>query len=253
MTYDEFVKALQTLCWVPLNQTDENFKRILPQLITYGENRIYRECDFLATLNATTALLGANVRETVPPSSVIVLRGINVFTPVGAPTNTSTRRILERISPEALDMFWPQASLTPGVPQKYALIGATAVGPPQALSYVVRFMPEPDQAYTAEFTGVIRPASLSPTNTTTLLSLKYSDLLLAACMVMAAGYQRDFGAMAEDPQKALSWEGTYNSLRTGVMLEAARQRGEGADFTSMPDAPLGAQSRSGGAPTGAPG
>lgn len=253
MTYDEFVKALQTLCVIPLNQTDENFQRILPQIITYGENRIYRELDFLATLNATTAPLNANLRETALPATVIVLRGIDVFTPVGAPTNTSVRHTLERISPEALNMFWPQASLTPGVPQKYAMIGVNSGTFPQVLSYVVRLMPEPDQAYSAEFTGIIRPATLSASNTSTFLSINYSDLLLACCMVMASGYQHDFGTMAEDPQKAMSWESTYNSLRQGAMLEAARQRGEGADFSSMPSAPLGSQSRSGGAPAGTPG
>ena len=36
--------------------------------------------------------------------------------------------------------------------------------------------------------------------------MRYPELLLCACMVFASGYQRDFGAQAEDPQKAVSWE-----------------------------------------------
>ena len=35
--YDETVKALQTMLEVPLNQTDENFMRILPRIFEYAE------------------------------------------------------------------------------------------------------------------------------------------------------------------------------------------------------------------------
>jgi hypothetical protein len=243
MTYDEWLKAMQTLCKIPLNQTDANFQRIVPQIITYAENRIYREMEFLPTLTSTTATLNANLRETALPITVLKLRIVNVFTPVGAPTNTSTRHTLERISPEALDMFWPQASLLPAPPRYYTLIGASAAGPPQVLSYTVRMAPEPDAAYTAEFLGVIRPTPLSPANTQTYLSTVYADLFLACCMVFASGYQRDFGAQAEDPAKAMSWEGMYTNLRQGAMLEAAQVRGEGAGWSEQAAAPLASQPR----------
>ena len=99
-------------------------------------------------------------------------------------------------------------------------------------------MPTPDKNYTIELTGLIRPDTLSPTNNETFLSTRYPELLMCACMVFASGYQRDFGAQAEDPGKALSWEAQYNTLAKGVMGEQARVRGEGPGYTPQPPAPL---------------
>ena len=89
----------------------------------------------------------------------------------------------------------------------------------------MRLTPVPDKAYTVEYFGVIRPALLSSVNTETFLSVNYADLFCAACMVFASGYQRDFGAQADDPQKAMSWNGMYEALRASAQLEAGRMKG----------------------------
>lgn len=243
MTYDEWLKAMQTLCVVSLNQTDDSFQRMVPRAIEYAENRIYREVNFLPMLNSTTALLTINNREVALPATVLVLDYINVLTPVGALSNTSTRHTLERISHTALDFFWPQASFLPGVPQKFAMIGAVAAGPPQVFTYTVRMAPEPDAAYTAEFLGVVRPSPLSPLNIQTYLSMFFPDLFNACCMVFFSGYQKDFGSQSDDPQKAMSWEKTYTSLREGALLEAARMRGEGPGWSEQAPAPIANQQR----------
>jgi len=57
------------------------------------------------------------------------------------------------------------------------------------------------------------------------LSVYYPELLIAACMVYGSGYQRDFGAQADDPAKAVSWEAQYAALRQGVMEQVARMAG----------------------------
>jgi hypothetical protein len=246
MNYDETVKTLQTMLEIPLNQEDENFTRVLPRIVEYAENRIYREMDFLATTTAQAiGTFNPPYRELVVPPRVIVLRGINVFSPGGGFGYGTVRNSLERISIEAMDLFWPTQSNTfPGVPQRYCVIGDLAPatpGPPptpETLSYRVRVFPAPDLPYTPEYVGTIRPLPLSPTNTSTFLSMTYPDLFCAACMVFASGYQRDFGAQADDPAKAMSWDGMYTSLRQGVMLEAARQKGEGAGWTALSPAPV---------------
>lgn len=249
MNYDTVVKTLQTMLEIPLNQSDENFTRIMPRIIEYAENRIYRELDFLATTSLTTATVTADSREVVLPSTVLVLRFLSVIIPTPDPIpnttrfrNANTRIMLERVSPEAMDVMWPQLDLPfperSRVPKHYAIIGTPSLGPPQVLSYTVRMNPVPDFAYTAEFTGVIRPTPLSATNIETYLSTIYPDLFCAACMIFASGYQRDFGAMADDPGKAMTWETTYNNLRQGVMLEVARLKGEASGWSSLPPAPI---------------
>lgn len=251
MTYDEIVAQLQTMLEVPLNDADANFTRILPSMFLYAEGRIFGDLSLIITTVTQQAPLIALNRELVLPSSVIILEHINICSPVGAITNASKRTTLERVSPAALDMFWPQASFRPGVPQKYAIIGSVqlvvpppTVPGPQVLAHVVRFMPTPDKAYMAELIGMIRPETLSPTNKQTILTIRYPELYLAACMVFGSGYQRDFGAQADDPARAQSWNGQYQALLDGARLEQARMRGEGPGFTAQPPAQIAQQPRS---------
>jgi hypothetical protein len=242
MTYDDMVAALMTMNEVPFNQADENFERIIPTMIEYAEGRIYRELTVLVITQPTTLI--ARNRELALPTSVRVLRGINIITPIqkdNVITLSGKRKPLERIPPDVLDFFWPDASFRLGPPQKYAVIGTAvpdAVTVPQTLHYTIRFMPTPDQAYMAELLGEIRPLPLAPENPETFLSVFYPNLLIAACMIFASGYQRDFSAQAEDPQRAMSWEGQYKILLSSAMLEAARMRGEGPGYTADTPAPL---------------
>jgi hypothetical protein len=233
MTYDEVLKYLMTIGGVPINQEDENFKRLVPLMFTYADNRIYRELDFLASTTVTTGFLVANNREVALPPQVLVLRQMNVLTQP-TPVVPLLRRALVRVSPEALDMFsepWYIPGVlpvtpAPGLPEKFAIIGhEQRVGLAQIMSHVIRLMPVPDQNYATEYLGVIRPDVLSPTNPRTYISDTYPELLCAACMVFISGYQRDFGAQADDPAKAMSWEGQYTSLRASAQVEAARLKG----------------------------
>jgi hypothetical protein len=245
MTYDEIVEALKVMNEVPLNNTDDNFQRIIPAMFKYADGRIYRELLFLQrTMNQPGTLVARN-RELALPASVIMLKGINLCTPAQPISLTTSRTPLERIPSEVLDFFWPQASARPGKPVKYALIGTTVdTGTaPQTLGLTVRFMPTPDAAYPVEFLGDIRPLPPANDNPETYLTVNYPELYIACCMVFAAGYQRDFGAQADDPARAMSWETQYGTLRQGVMLEAARMRGEGPSYTTAPPAPAAATPR----------
>src|SRR5215813_12678822 len=106
-----------------MNDEDFNFTRVIPSMMLYADGRIFRDIPFLAQkITQPTTLVALN-REFQMPANVRVLRAINVCTPVGPITVTSKRNPLERISVEALDFFWPQASYKPGVSQKYAVLG----------------------------------------------------------------------------------------------------------------------------------
>ena len=93
--------------------------------------------------------------------------------------------------------------------------------------------PTPDGSYTARITGVFRPVPMSASNPTTYLGTTYPDLFLSACMVFAAGWQRDFGAQSEDPKLAASWEAHYGAERASALEEEARRRGESTGWTPM--------------------
>ena len=97
MNYDEVVKNLQTLLEIPFNQEDENFKRIVPLMFTYAENRIYRELEFLATTAVTTGTLTVNNRETPLPSTVLVLREMSVIVGRRGYRSGSPRPLLSRV------------------------------------------------------------------------------------------------------------------------------------------------------------
>jgi len=232
VTYDEVLKNLQTIAEIPLNQEDENFKRVVPLMFNYAEGMIYRELDFLVTKGQVNGTLVKSNREAMLPSEVLVLNQLNVVVqavrtyPVWSKLSvlTQTRITLERVSMEAIDLFWPQSELRQDIPKKYAILGKD-FGPPDGLQQIIRFMPTPDQAYPVEFIGVVRPAVLSPTNPMTFLSRTYPELLCAACMIFICGYQRDFGSQADDPAKALSWTATYEKLKQGVMSEVGRSKG----------------------------
>jgi len=235
MTYDEVVSQLKTMLAVELNDEDANFTRIIPAMMLYADGRIYREINFLAAKITQPVSLTAFNREIQLPASVRVLRAINVLTPVqvgNVVSFSAKRNPLERVSVEALDFFWPDASLKPGVPQKYAVFGINTgpAVPGVDLIYTVRLMPTPDKAYLAEVLGEIRPDPLAPENPQTFLSVLYPELFIAACMVYGTGYQRDFGAQADDPARAQSWEAQYTFLKAGVLEQVGRMAGKDEDI-----------------------
>lgn len=264
MNYNEVIAALQVLGAIPQNSEDANFQKLVPSMFHYADGRIYRELTFLHTDVTSEILLTAFAREIALPRNVLTVRSVAILTPRD-PLNTPAeltpnkrRHHPERVSPEAIDMFWPQANFKPGVPRKYAIVGYQV--PPEELPspeppdtqprqpvYVpekfilrLRLMPAPDRAYGAEIFGGVEPEILSERNPETLLSRYYSELLIAACMVYLTGYQRDYGAASDDPQRAVSWESQYQTLRDSIALELKRARGEGPGFTALPPA-AGAQ------------
>jgi hypothetical protein len=85
--------------------------------------------------------------------------------------------------------------------------------------------PTPDQAYTAEVTGVFRPTPMSSTNTTTYLGTNFPDLFLAACCYFGFLWQRDFSQTSDDPSIPDKWEATYQARLKSVLDEEARRRG----------------------------
>lgn len=226
LTYSTYVTQLAELAVV--QSTDSNFQTILPSAITYAENRIYRDVDFLFTSKSITGYsVAANTRTiTIPQGTIVVSEQINVL------DSSGNRTPLLSTTKEFLDAVYGSATTT-GKPAYYAAFNDN-------LFYVG---PYADQTYGVEIVGTYRPDSLSATNTSTFISTYLPDLFLAASMVYVGGYQRNFSSTGSDPQMPLNWETQYQTLLKGAVVEEARKKYQGPAWASESPAPVATPSR----------
>ena len=233
-TYASWVAAIANE--TVIDPADTNFLAQVSSSIDYGEQRLYRDLDLLSTVvRDTSGVLTIGSRGFTFPSTFgrfVVTNGFNIFTPVGTPTSSSTRNQLIPCSRDVLDMLWP--SLTgAGVPALYAMITDQSI--------IVG--PAPDQAYAIEVIGTIRPTPLSASNTTTYLTLYLPDLWFAATMIFWSGYMRNFGAQADDPKMAVSWESQYQALLASANVEEARKKYSSSQWGSLSPTPIASPPR----------
>lgn len=237
MTYNEWV--LRLLAAASTTDSDTAFLDYIPNIIDRSEQRCYRDLDLLSTVVRDTGnSCTANSRNFTLPSILgrfVVVNGINIITPVGNTVSNGTRNRLTQLSLDALDSLWPSntAAAATTVPKYFAMI----------TDQDIAFGPAPGAAFQVEVIGTIRPSPLSPTNTTTYLTLYLPDLFFAASMVEVAGYQRDFGSQADDPKLAVSWEAQYKQGLASAGLEEQRKRFASQGWTSMAPAPAAATPR----------
>lgn len=208
MDYNTYVATIQNLMAVATNPVDPNFTQILPSIITSAEQRIYRDLDLISTVvtDATTsAQIGIPIINI--PGAFVVVQNMNAIDSSGFKTPiTPTGRAL-------IDTSYSDQTMT-GRPTYFAMItqNSMALGP------------IPDAPYSIEVIGTQRPATLSATNTTTFISVNLPDLFINASMIFASGYMRNFGAQADNPQMATSWESEYQLLFKAANVEEMRKR-----------------------------
>lgn len=233
-TYATYQTALAELMVTATSAAD--FVAILPSIIDYAEQRCYRDLDLLSTVvRDSSTNLTANARAFTLPTSLgrfVVINGVNVVTPVATTTANGTRNPLVPTSRDVLDLLWPSeaAASASTVPTLFAMITdqQIIVGPP------------PGAAFNVEIIGTIRPTALSASNTTTSLSTYLPDLFLAASMIFASGYQKNFGGQSDDPKMSASWEQQYGTLLASANAEEFRKRFQSSAWTSQ-TAPPAAQ------------
>ncbi len=223
LTYSTYKTQIATLAVVA--ETDPNFLIVLPQAITYAENRIYRDLDLLSTVTSNTSysVAAGNRNLSVPASAFVTIQEVNVILPAGTSNlETGTRSPLLPVTKEYLNLVYPSVSSS-STPQYFAMINQSdmIVGP------------WPDNNYTVEIVGTIRPASLSDVNTETFISLYLPDLMIMASMIYVSGYQRNFGRQSDDPQMAQSYESQYQALLGPAVVEEARKKFQSGAWSSM--------------------
>jgi hypothetical protein len=223
MDYTAFVGDLANMLAVPV--TDAGYQTALPDIINDAEQRIRRDLDLMAfTVVDSSSALQANQRAFTFPQHFVVAQNINVVLPTGAlsPLVPADRSVI--------DFMWPQnASVTtPSIPQYFCMV----------TDQDIRVGPPPDLAYGIQIIGSVIPTPLSATNTSTYIATYLPDLFMAASLVFAAGYQKNFGAQAEDPRAAMSWNVHYDTLLQSAQTEEMKKRFQADGWTSRSATPL---------------
>ena len=214
LTYSTYVTQIATMAVV--SPTDANFVVILPQMITYAENRICRDLDFLSTqISNTYTLTSGNNQLTIPTGDFITIQTVGV-------TNGTFNVPLLPASKEFLQNVYNNSAST-AIPQYFAVYGGDTATTGLTSQYL-QFGPYPDQNYSIKVTGTARPTSLSATNTTTFISTYLPDVFIMASMIYVSAYQRNFGRQSDDPQMAQSYESQYTALLKSALVEEARKK-----------------------------
>lgn len=227
LNYTSYVSQISNL--MVTSTADANFNTMLPGMIDYAEQRMYRELDLQGTrtFDATTTLSSGDRTWTLPvltTGTPVVVEQLNLFTPAGTTSSNTTKVPLTPTTKEFLDFAWPtNLSSQTAQPIYFAPVNNT--------EYI--FGPSPDQSYTLEFIGTQRPLVLSTSNSSTLLTQLLPDMFIAASMVFASGYMRNYGAQADDPQMPGSWENQYKTLFASANNEELRKRFQSQGWQAM--------------------
>lgn len=213
----------------PYNTIPPDFVVLFPQAISYAEGRICAEIPLLANraqdVSLTTTPNARRLALTMTPP-VVVQESFSLIV-------AGVHYAFDKTTLDFIDMFWP-VQATAMNPANADNIGRWWA-PLDAANIVMA--PTPDAAYTAECTGLFQPVALSSGNPSTYLSATYPQLLTAACMVWLEGaMKRNFGASADDPKSAMSWEMAYSALRDAASYEESRRRGLTVDIPRAPAA-----------------
>lgn len=242
-----YITQIATMAVV--DETDPAFLAILPQAITYAENRIYRDLDFLFTSASNSSYyVESGTRTLTVPDGVnfapddttygggvlVVTEQLNVLTPAGNTNPENSIRVpLLPTTKEFLDAVYGSSGAT-GVPKYFAPFNDNLflVGP------------FANQRYYVEIVATFRPVSLSTAQKTTFISLYLPDLFIMASMIYVAAYQRNFSsASGNDPQMPITYETQYQSLLKSASVEESRKKFEAAGWSSQAPAPVASPSR----------
>jgi hypothetical protein len=249
---NSYVSQIATMAVV--EETDPAFLTILPQMITYAENRMYRDIDFMFT---STSLHGATFVLTVGNRNLSFNINLSSNSDAAAGTFVVSEQInlLTDASGNAAATTDPDACVrTPLLPTTKefldAVYGSSLTANRGKPQYFVPFNetlffvgPVPDQAYPVEVVGTYRPNSLSATNKTTFISLYLPETFIMASMIYISAYQRNFGRANDDPQMAMTYESQYQALLKSAVVEEARKKFEAAGWSSQSPATVAAPSR----------
>jgi len=224
--------ALTRQLGTSISTYDTLFTTMFPFATSYAEDRINQELALVGNRRTVTAsvtgpflawsdfdLLGATL--TVPEQLYVLVNNSNVS--------------YDAVSFDFIERVWPNFSST--LPPSPTYQGGCYWAVRDGTTLVIA--PTPAGTYSAQLTGLYTPVPISSGNSTTYLSTNYPDLLTAGCLVYLAGaLTRNYGAQADEPRQAVSWESQFQTLLSAARDEERRRRGLRPDVPSPPPPPM---------------
>ena len=216
LTYTTYQTELALLA--QFNASDPNFLSNLPSCIDYATDRITRELNLLNTVTSNSTLQATTGTRIVSLAALTpifnVLYDINVLTPAGTTNPDNGLRNPLTIQSRAFLNATYGANVNQGTPKYFAMV----------TDQTIMVGPYPDADYNLEIIGTVRPTPISAGTPTNWISTYLPDLFLAASMIQMSGFKMNYGAQADDPKMAMSWETQYISLRDSAAVEDAMRK-----------------------------
>ena len=202
MTYAELVQKIRDYTEVSSNVLTDS---ITNDIIRDAELRIMRDVDVDANKRYATAQVISGTRFIDTPQNTLVIRSAQIVDSDGT-SNPDNREFLE----------WRDSSFM----SEYNPTGATGV--PKYYSWwdddTIVLAPTPDATYTIQLNYILKPETLSSTNTQTYISQQFPNGLLYACLVEAFSFLKG-------PNDLLQlYEGKYKQVLEGFSIEQMGRR-----------------------------
>ncbi len=202
MTYAELVQKIRDYTEVSSNVLTDS---ITNDIIRDAELRIMRDIDVDANKRYVTAQVISGTRFIDTPENTMVIRSAQIVDSdgVGAADN---REFLQWRDSSFMSEFNPTNAQ--GVPKYYSWWDDNTI----VLS------PTPNATYTIQLNYILKPETLSSTNTQTYISQQFPNGLLYACLVEAFSFLKG-------PNDLLQlYEGKYKQVSEGFSIEQMGRR-----------------------------
>jgi len=202
MTYAELVQKIRDYTEVSSNVLTES---ITNDIIRDAELRIMRDVDVDANKRYAQAQVISGTRFIDTPQNTLVIRSAQIVDSDGT-SNPDNREFLEWRDSSFMSEFNPTNAQ--GVPKYYSWWDDDTIV----------LAPTPDATYTIQLNYILKPETLSSTNTQTYISQQFPNGLLYACLVEAFSFLKG-------PNDLLQlYEGKYKQVLEGFSIEQMGRR-----------------------------
>ena len=202
MTYAELVQKIRDYTEVSSNVLTDS---ITNDIIRNAELRIMRDVDLDSNKRYVTAQVISGTRFIDTPQDTLVIRSAQIVDSdgVGAADN---REFLQWRDSSFMSEFNPTNAQ--GVPKYYSWWD----------NDTIVLAPTPNATYTIQLNYILKPETLSSTNTQTYVSQQFPNGLLYACLVEAFSFLKG-------PNDLLQlYEGKYKQVLEGFSIEQMGRR-----------------------------